>query len=292
MNKKLKRLLGLILIILASLSLIASLYGLVKVWELKEPVAEGLLKGIKLVDGTLQTTQDGLEIVEKALTNTSTTLASLETATLGLAQSVHDTGMMTASFADLFGESLPQAITNTQISILAAQNSAVAIDNLLSGLASIPFIGDSLNYSPEQPLSVALGQVSASLKPLPASLEKIAADMETANANLLDLETRVAAIITRLAEIRTNLDQAQLVIDEYQADVSDLREWLEKNSQGVPDAVQTVAWALTGLIAILAVPQLGTLIQGIEMIWSTSKTNLSETEQSPPKKEPEVSKNS
>jgi hypothetical protein len=271
MNMILRRTLGLILALLAAAGLVASLYGLVQVWKLKQPVTDGILKGIELVDSTLKTTQDGLDIVESALTNTATTLASLETATLGMAQSVHDTGMMAGSFVDLFGESLPQTITNTQNSIATAQNSAVVIDNLLGGLSSIPFVSDSLNYSPELPLSAALGQISDSLAPLPASLRGISTDMETTSANLLELETRVAGIITSLAEVRGNLTEAQEVIDEYQADVTDLRDWLEENSQGVPGAVQTIAWVLTILIAALAVPQLGTLVQGLEMLLPPGK---------------------
>ena len=64
----LKRIIGVLLVIIAVLSLVFSLVVTYGVWSLRTPVAEAALAGLQLADSTLTTTNDALAAVDDALT--------------------------------------------------------------------------------------------------------------------------------------------------------------------------------------------------------------------------------
>ncbi|MBN2148602.1 MAG: hypothetical protein JW726_14540 [Anaerolineales bacterium] len=265
-----KRITGIILAVAAAGALVFCLVTLVRVQQAKEPLSEGILESIDLVDDTLATTQDGLLIVDDALDNTSTTLEDLKTAALAMAQSVHDTSLMADSFVPLLQDELPTTITNTQVSLTAAQSSAVVIDSFLLALSKIPLLGEE--YQQEMPLSTALGQVSNSLSTLPQDLKDISVNLANTSANLLVLETQIAGLRTNISATQENLSEAGEIIDTYQEDVRAMRAQLAEWEESAPGIVAGIVRVAIWLILCLCVALLGTLVQGCQMALKHDRT--------------------
>lgn len=264
MKPWIKKLGGAVLVFVSVASLLFSLYCLVQVWKLKEPLTEKLQAGLTLAGDTLKTTDEGLVIVEDALTNVSTSISSLETSTVAVAQSLHDSTLVLDSFSTLFGEDLPQVITNTQSSLANAQVSAGTIDGVLYTLSSVPFIG--VKYEPATSLGASLNQVSVSLGAITPSLAEIRTGLNTANANLLGLEEQVISVSQDVSLISENLEEAQDVVDQYQTQLTTARGMVRDGQKALPNTMQTAAWLLTFAILWLAISQAGMLIQGVELL--------------------------
>jgi hypothetical protein len=264
MNPWVKKTLGTLLVSVSIIGLLISLFLLVEVWHQRKPVLANLQSSLTILSSTLQTTDEGLSIIELAVNNAYTSTVSLDDATLSLAQSIHDVSLLADSAATLVGEDLITTITNTQTALASAQASAEVIDNLLNTLASIPLIG--IDYNPPVPLNVALGQVSDSLDPLPASLKKIQTDLITSQGDLQDLEEQVIVLNQKLTSITQNLILAQAVIDNYQTEVAQLKTWVQTGQDSLPKWIMSLSWLLTIIIVWLAATQIGTLLQGIDLL--------------------------
>ncbi len=263
MNSTLKRLTGVIMVLLAVASLLLSLYCLVQVWRLRQPLTEKALSAFDLVSTTLDTTEQGLTVVEGTLDNISLNVATLESATLGMAQSVHDAGLTVDSVALLVGEDLPSAITNTQNALSSAQTSALVIDNVLTALSRVPLIG--IDYAPEIPLNLALSNIAVSLSGVPGALKNIEQNMVITGDNLVTLETQVTDISQKVKLINDNLTQAKSVVDQYQEEIAQFQELATSGRQSAPTWVTTAARFLTFLLIWLGISQLGLLVQGLQM---------------------------
>jgi hypothetical protein len=264
MNPLLKKTLGALLVIVSIIGLLISVLLLTQVWNLRKPVSDKLQSGLTLLSSTLQTTDEGLNTIEQVVNNAYTSTVSLDDATLTLAQSIHDVSLLADSASTLVGEDLITTITNTQTALASAQASAEVIDNLLTTFASIPLIG--IEYNPPVPLNVALGQVFDSLDPLPASLKKIQTDLITSQGNLQDLEEQVTVLNQKLTSITQNLVLAQAVINNYQTEVTQVKTWVQTGKDSLPKWILSISWLLTVIIVWLAASQIGTLLQGIDLL--------------------------
>jgi hypothetical protein len=193
MQNSLNKVLAISIILLTAIGILLSLFLVIQTWRLRMPVTERLQTIASQTNAILGTTEQGLEIIGEIVTNVYTSTTSLESSTTSLAQTSRDSSQFIGSIGSFLGEGLVNTITNTQIAINSAQSSAVVIDNILTAMSNIPFIG--IDYNPTRPLNVALGEVSTSLDPL--------------QGNLLGFETNLKTTQTSLKEFRicTRLDQ-------------------------------------------------------------------------------------
>jgi hypothetical protein len=258
------RIIGTILMVTAFFGLLFSSLAIVQTWRVKPGLESRLDSLLNLLDATINTTTEGLAIVESSLETASGNVNSLEEATQTLAQSISDSAPMVDSLIGLVGEELPETITATQISLESAQTSALLIDNMLATISQIPFLGLG-RYQPEVPLNDALGQVSASLAGLPASLATIETSLETASANLVVIEQQVSAIGQDIRQINENLASARAVIDDYQATIGSLQTQVHLAQAGLPLWLNRLAWLLTFVLAWLGIMQVGLFSQGLAL---------------------------
>ena len=264
MNSIIKRTIGTILIILAAASLLFSLYAVIQVHRLQEPVREGVVEGIDSLDTALDTLGEALTLLQDVLINTTALLTSAKNTAVNIAQSIHDTGLMADNLVTLTSEDLPLTIANTQTSLASAQSTAAIIDGVLAGLAKIPLIG--MDYRPAVPLSTALGQVSTSLDPLYTSLQGVSDNLETTSTDLQAVETEIIQISLDIGNTLKNLSSAQEMIVSYREQITVLQIKLDNARQKAPGVIQAAAWICTLLLLGLAVAQAGTLVQGVEMV--------------------------
>ena len=79
------------------------------------------------------------------------------------------------------------------------------IDNVLTGLASIPLLG--IDYNPPVPFNQALGNISDTLSSIPPNLEQIETDLKSTSTNLLQLQGDLELINLNLQNIQVNIDR-------------------------------------------------------------------------------------
>ncbi|HEX7618799.1 MAG TPA: hypothetical protein VF480_08790, partial [Verrucomicrobiae bacterium] len=156
-----KRIMGIVLIVIAAISLLVSLVGVFEIWTLRQPVVDATIAGVNLFAETLDTTSDALLVANASLQSASDTVTTVERTSLAAAQTVSTTRATLGSFSILMGKDLPTSIDATRTALKSAQSSAVVVDNVLTTISRIPLI--NIRYNPDVPLSVALGDVAKSM---------------------------------------------------------------------------------------------------------------------------------
>lgn len=259
-----RKIFGIGLIVLAVLGLLVSAFALVQVWTLRLPVANQIYDGLLVAEKIANTTSSGLDVIDDSLTNVKKSITTLEESTLAMAQSMRDTSKLIDSFSDLFKGDLKKTLENTKISLVAAQSSALIIDNLLYGLSRIPLLG--IEYAPPKPLNKALKEIGETLTDMPDSMEEISGSLSESNTSLLSLKNGIDEIAVSLAGFQSDLTAAQTVVDDYQANMHEIKTSIANAQEKIFNWSIWFAIILTITILVIAVAQVAAILQGYEMM--------------------------
>jgi hypothetical protein len=211
------RLIGFILLVGALVGVGFSLVSLQYIWRIEEPISQSLSRNLDLIDSTLQTSADGLEIVSISLEQTIQTVALLKGASENLTASMESSIPSIEQSSTLIEEDLVDVINNTITSLESSQASARLIDDTLGFITSLPLVGQ--RYAPALPLSESIGLVQNSLIGLPDSLIELGQGMRQTANNLRGIQTEIMALSADVQQAESSLTQSQEVIQEYQTQV-------------------------------------------------------------------------
>jgi hypothetical protein len=259
-----QRLFGFSLIVLSMIGLVFSVFALVQTWRLRLPVANQVYDGLIFAEKVVNTSSSGLIVIDSSLTNVKTSLNSLQDSTTLMGQSMEDTSNLIASFSNLFKGDIKDTLESTKISVVAAQSSALVIDNLLFGLSRIPFLG--IDYDPPKPLNMALKEIGETLTDMPKSMDEISGNLTDSNSNLRSLKDGIDEIAAGLENFQTDLTTAQKVIGDYQQNLTEIKSSLDNAQEKIFIWSVWMAIILSILIISIGVAQVGAVFQGFDMI--------------------------
>ncbi len=265
MKPILSRAIGAAIIIAAVTGMLFSLFGILQVWRAKPAVTRGLAYELDLVHATVATTSLGLSTVSDTLKTASGNVDALQSATLGLAQSIHSAQPMMDTLVKLLGQDLPSTITATQTSLNSAASSALLIDNVMGSITSLPLLGLD-KYAPPVPLHTALGDISKSLKNVNPALNDIQANLVASKGNLASIEIDVTRMGNDIELISGNMEDARQVIIQYQDENDQLLAQVDRARNALPGWLTGLAWFLTIALVWLFITQVGLLVKGWEML--------------------------
>ncbi len=261
-----RKILGLLLLIAAVVGVIFSILGITYLWRIQGSITTGIQSTVEVLAHTLETTSQGLDVTYSALEGTVATIGALETTVETIAATVKSSTPLVEEIRVLMDENLPSTITSTEESLLTAAKSAEVIDSLLSTFSSLPFIGASLDYDPEVPLSDSLGEVANSLGSLPESFSNMQDDLLMTSTNLQTFEADLTVMAASIGEIETSVAQYNDVISGYQKSLDEIQLQLFQVNDNVPMIVRFLLIALTVFLGWMAIANLGLLTQGWELL--------------------------
>lgn len=265
---RVKKIASILMILISAFSLVACLFIIIQLWRAHDTLTDQLVDGLTLTNEMLETTDQGLILVNITLNNASSSINALAETTLTMGENISNTSSTLNAFSLLFVNDISYTIINTQTALEAAQTSAAVIDGVLTGLASIPLIG--LDYNPERSLSVSLGSVAESLDPLSSSIEEIGSDLNTTSTSLETLRTDIEGMATYIYNIGQNLEDSREVVRQYQEQIDQLQSWMEQGILRAPSWVRFFILGVDFLIAWIMVSQVGLLLQGWTLYKSKS----------------------
>ncbi|KPL82353.1 hypothetical protein SE15_09210 [Thermanaerothrix daxensis] len=260
-----RRLIGLALVITAIFGLLINLAGVAGVWWARKPVTQSLTSGVRLIITTLETTSRGLEVVSQSLSAAKASVIHLDEALTTLENSIEDTARLMDSLVALTGRSLPTTVKAAQGSLLAAQTSAQVLEGVLHAVTSIPFFPGK-PYTPEMPLSTALGEVATSLDGLSASFSDMENGLKNTGGNLGRIQSETRRMAGEIRHIRESLENAQAVVAEYQTTTQNLLESARRLEANLPRMITLLTIALTVLLVGMGLTQAGLFLQGWDML--------------------------
>jgi cob(I)alamin adenosyltransferase len=259
-----KKAIGIGMVCLSILGILLSVFLLYQVWHLRQPVIDGLQSGLDHASSLLQTTDEGLLIIDQVVSNVYTSTLYLNDATDALAQTMRSTTSFMDSASNFVGDDLITTITNTQTALDSAQASAAVIDSILGTISKIPFIG--LNYAPATPLNTALGEVTSSLDPIQQSLKNFQTDLSTTKTNMQALSDQLSGLEQKIVTINKNLAHAQKTIENYRAEVNSMKISVTNAKANISTWITAIAAIVTLIILSLVAIQIGMLLQGLTLI--------------------------
>ncbi|OGO12332.1 MAG: hypothetical protein A2Y53_08440 [Chloroflexi bacterium RBG_16_47_49] len=265
------KIIPILIIWVTAIGLLLSIFFLIQIWRLRQPVTDKLRSAVNQTSDILQTTGDGLDLISQVIKNVYTSTLYLDDTTNALAQTIQSTSLFIDSAGSFVGEDLINTITNTQRTLDTAQASALVIDNILTTLSRVPLIG--INYNPSLPLNTALGEVSKSLDPLQESLKGFQSNLGSTRTDMQEFKDQLLILDQNISSINKNLASSQAVIDDYRTQVSILTSWADDARTSLPVWVKTIFWILTIIILWLVLIQVGILLQGISLL-SRVQVNL------------------
>jgi methyl-accepting chemotaxis protein len=264
MSSTAKKLFGLVMICLSAIGLLISLFLIIQVWRVRQPVINGLQVALDHTTSLLQTTDDGLYIIDQVVSNVYSSTLYLDDATQTLANTMQSTDGFFNSASTFVGDDLSTIITNTQTALNSAQSSAAVVDNILGSIASVPFIG--LNYNPGTPLHTAIGEISSSLDPVQNSLKNFQSNLESTQSNMQALGDQISSLNDKVLVINQNLFQAKTTIEDYRSQVNSLKLSVAKAKTNLATWVTAVAAAITAMFLILVILLVAIVLQGITLM--------------------------
>jgi flagellar basal body rod protein FlgC len=259
-----KKLFGIVMISISILGFLLSIFLIYQIWHYRQPVINGLQSGLDHASSLLQTTDEGLAVIDQVVSNVYTSTLYLSDATNTLAQTMQGTTSFMDSAGTFIGEDLINTITNTQTALDSAQASAAVIDNILGTISKVPFLG--INYDPATPLNTALGEVTSSLDPVQESLKNFQTNLVTTHTNMQVMSDQLSALDKKIVTINENLAQAQTTIGDYRTEVNSIKLSVARAKANLSTWITAIAGIITLIILLLVIVQIGMLLQGITLL--------------------------
>lgn len=260
-----RKIFGLVLLGTAALGVILSTAGLVGVWRLRPMLNNTVSEGLALAASIINTTQDGLNLVDRLVAGISDEVTGLEDTTRAVALTISGVDPILTSLADLTNKNFPAAVSSAQASLQSAQNSARLIDDILAALTSIP-LSPVAAYKPEVPLNQALGQVSSSLDTVTPSLTSIYQGLVDGQKNLSTVKDELFTIADNTRGIGDSLNGAGALVDQYQQALDLLEEKVRSTQKTANGWINAFTWVLTIVLLWLMIAQVGLAAQGYEYL--------------------------
>jgi hypothetical protein len=272
-----KKIIGIAMVCIAIFGFLLSSFLIYQVWHFRQPVINGMISGLDHASSLLQTTDEGLAVIDQVVSNVYTSTLYLNDATNALAQTMQSTNGFMDSAGKFVGEDLINTITNTQTALNSAQASAAVIDNILGSISKVPFIG--INYDPKTPLNTALGEVTSSLDPVQKSLKDFQTNLTNAQTNMKVVSDQLAGLEKKIVTINQNLAQAQTTIANYRSQVNSIKLSVADAKANIATWITAIAGIITVIILLLVVLQVGLLLQGITLIAPEKRSEEISSEQ-------------
>lgn len=257
-----KQTLGIVLIFIAIIGILFSIFGMGITWYYRPRVQNTILGIVDSLDHILINTEDGLMVLDSSLASAIDNLDTISITLTNLNTTIDSISDSLVSSADVIGGELRITIIDTQTALSSAATSAGLIDNTLRFIAAIPLLG--ADYRPEVPLSISLERVSESLEGIPDAFLEIENYIRETEEGMIGLKADVTELANEIDDYEQDLLDAQAIISEYDQIINDLRDQLANIRQHTSSFILIASILFSGGFFLLGFAQINTLQQGID----------------------------
>lgn len=260
---------GLILVILAAASLLIDAAGIVQVWTLREPITQDAINTLDLLNSTLDTTSTGLGVVKTSLRSVTATVGTLRATVSSTAVTLVSASASVNSVSTIVGEKLSQTVNSSISALDTVEATTKTIDEVLSGLATLPFL--NIKYDPAKSLSTSVSDVTDRLKQVPQSLSDLEKNLGTTSGSLDKVSDDAKTLATNLDQVQSDLSQLVGVIEQYEAQVKAFQATVKNLRENIVTIVWSIVIFATFIFFWLGVTMVQTLVTGLRMVGIVKK---------------------
>lgn len=271
-----RRVLGVILIIVGIVGLLIS--GGVAYFgaQLVDSIGVGLNSSLGLVLGTVNTTTDTLRAVQGTIGEAATTINTVSETTANLSKTLVDSTPLLQQVTTLTTETVPVSLDAVTAAVPNLAEIAGTIDTTLTTLSNlkverailgVPISFDlGVSYRPEEPFDQAVLQIGDSLVGVPEQLRQLQGGLQTAVGNLGAISTNVKDLSGNLTGIYDSVGQFNPLIDQYITTLDQTASGLLNVQNQLNSLLGTLKWVFLGLGIWFALYQILPLYFGWRMV--------------------------
>jgi len=263
MKKLAFRIIGAMILLCAIFGILFSLAGISATWLGKSAVQSRLIKDLAMLDRTLSSTADLLQTIDESLEKLEEGRSMLESSIQLLSDAIDEINPMVTSLSDLIGKDYYDIVTSTQSSLKSLQASAQMVDNTLSLVSRLPFIGGS--YAPDEPIHTTIGNMIQALETVPPKLTEIGTSLEESTTDLQNLSSELDQFSENLSQLDVNISQARQTIKDYQVILDEAKNEVEDITENIASWLNLVAMAVSLFFFWMLVVQVAVFTQGMEI---------------------------
>lgn len=276
-----RRILGLIIMIVAILLMLVSIAGAAVINDVIDGVGVAVDNLLGVTGETLAATSATLEQTKATIAEANATMTTVEQTAVNLSRTVSDTQPLLESTTTVVTEQVPENIEALQQALPVVAEVAGVVDNTLQTLSNlgisqeipIPFSDPltlefdlGIDYEPGEPFDQALLDVGDSLEGLPDELRSLQSDLETTTENLATVSEDIMAISDDLAAANEQIALFIPILDDYLGILDQIDASLVQVQAQLDTQLELLGWGAIALFVLLALTQLAPLYIGWELV--------------------------
>jgi hypothetical protein len=241
-----KRVLAIIIILIAAIGFLANATGLVGIWVVRQPARDTVTALSTFVNGKLGLVDQALVRVSARADEGRQALAQLNNAVSKLSDRLEENSPLLTSLTGAVRDDLAPRIAEMRAQAIALHDGVVSVNAALETLNSFGFITVPI-------LSDELGAVSERVDAAQSDVQELRVVIDeartAASGNL------VAAVTARTMKIDNVMAQIKSTAVNYQVAVTQKRQQVTDLSHRLLRAINLFAVSLTGLFLVVAAGQ-------------------------------------
>ena len=241
-----KRILAVIVILIATIGFLANAAGLVGIWVVRQPARETVTALSTFVNGKLGLVDQALVRVSARADDGRQALAQVNNATSKLSDRLEESSPLLTALTGAVRDDLAPRIAEMRAQALAIHDGVVSVNAALETLNSFGFITVPT-------LSDELATVSERIDAAQSDVQELRLAIDEARTGAL--ANLIAAITARTIKIDNVMAQIKSTTVEYQAAVTQRRQQVIDLSRRLLRAINLIVLLLTVLLLVVAAGQ-------------------------------------
>lgn len=256
-----KRVLGGVLIVLASIMLVLSLVGVGMIAYHRQPVTETLLGKLTEVNTELKQARSALQDAQIELARTLRMVDSAEESLQALSEQREQAKGFLDAVNGMLEDTITPNIEASKAKIKEAQRSFEEIRTSIENLNRIPFVNIAV---PDDSMLDYFEEIIATLEGEVERVEEVADDASTFMSDTSYL------LGGDLEETRENVNNLSEVVDEYEQKIADWQKKVNVLIEKTPEWINRASALLAVILVWLAFSQIGLILQGLAL-WNDAE---------------------
>jgi hypothetical protein len=271
-----RRLVGLIIIIIGLGGIVLSLIGLSAAPRLIDTIGDSVEANLVLVSESLDTVQETLLLAQSTITEVTGGLDTVEETAVHLGQTLNQTQPLLDQVSTIASDEVPQSLDAIQATMPDLVQVAAAVDDTLTILNNfrvdeqilgIPIRFDlGINYDPAVPFDESVSSIGRSFEDLPDQLRNLDDYVVVANDNLSLISEDVLTISGDLDGVNGRIAELDPLLEDYLRIVVELNDTTRQTRQIILNELTNLRRIITIALVWVALSQIAPLYLGLALL--------------------------
>lgn len=267
-----RRILGLLMLLIGIVGLGISGAGTVLGWRLVDDIGRSLDDNLALTVDSLNTVHDTLLLTRTTVRQLNDGLETVEGTAVTVSQAISETQPLLQNISMVATGQVPDGIEAFQASIPNLAEVAGAIDSTLRALNSFSFnllgqsVGLGVEYDPEQPFDESILAIGDSLEGVPDELRSLEESLAMTGDNLAAISGDVTLIGDDLSAINASVAEVEPLLSGYIRIITEINNSIRQTRANLSSQLEMARVVVTIVMVWLGLTQIAPLYLGWELL--------------------------